>query len=391
MSITEVWDVFRGVENTADEEALERHLSDEARRDEFYDRLNAFSRTMGIALSSHDFTNDPANQRRIEGYRNDLLRFENLRRTVRTRYQEAVNYGQYRRRIEKLLDTYIGADQVRPITELVNIFDEDAFDAALDSRETAASRADAIAHATKRTNEERWDEDPAFFKRFAELLREVIADFQAKRISDLEYLKRAREIRKQFVKRDTSDFPRTVRDDPLARAFFGTIQETLQGLGGNGAQRIEDVSADAAQRIVDIVKSHRRVDWASNLDVENAMKNDIDDYVFDVLRGGGTIFRSRQRLSRRVDRSPTYDRAQAGCVMVRTTTYGSAVIEYSLALSSRRSLSISVLPDGAVTVVAPEGVDLGDIDTRVKRVRDGYSGNRGVFRNFARGPRPGFS
>ena len=53
--------------------------------------------------------------------------------------------------------------------------------------------------------------------------------------------------------------------------------------------------------------------------------------------------------------------------MVRTTTYGSAVIEYSVALSPRRSLSISVLPDGAVAVAAPESADFDEIDARVKR------------------------
>ena len=308
---SELWDVFRGVGNTADEEALEQRLSDEARRDEFYDRLNAFSRTLGIALSSHEFTNDPTNQRRIDGYRNDLRRFENLRRAVRTRYQDAVNYGQYRRRIEKLLDTYIVADEVRPITELVNIFDEDAFAEAVDSKATAASRADVIAHATKRTIEERWDEDPTFFKRFSELLRQVIADFHAKRISDLEYLRRVREIREQFVRRDTSDLPHNVRDDPLARAFFGTIQETLRGLGGGAGRNVEGVSADAAQHIVDIVKGHRRVDWVGNPDVENAIKNDIDDYAFDVLRGEHDIQISPEIIDALIDRLLIIARRQA--------------------------------------------------------------------------------
>ena len=102
---------------------MEQHLADEARRDEFYDRLNAFSRTLAIALSSHEFANEPSNQRRITGYRDDLRRFENLRRAVRTRYQDAVDYGQYRKRIEKLLDTYVVADDVRPMTDLVNIFE----------------------------------------------------------------------------------------------------------------------------------------------------------------------------------------------------------------------------------------------------------------------------
>jgi predicted metal-dependent hydrolase len=54
-------------------------------------------------------------------------------------------------------------------------------------------------------------------------------------------------------------------------------------------------------------------------------------------------------------------------MMVRTTIYGSAVIEYSLAFSTRRSLAISVLPDGAVAVAAPSGADPREVDERVRR------------------------
>ena len=308
---SELWDVFRGVANTADEEALEQHLGDEARRDEFYDRLNAFARTLAIALSSHEFANDQANRRRIGRYRDDLRRFENLRRAVRTRYQDAVDYGQYRKRIEKLLDTYIVADDVRPITELVNIFDEDAFTDALNSKESAASRADTIAHATKRTIEERWEEDPAFFKRFSELIRQAIDDFRAKRISDLEYLKRVRHIRDQIVRRDTTDLPEPVRDDPLARAFFGCIQETLRDVQGGATGAADAVSADAARHLVEIVQSHRRVDWSGNPDVENAIKNDIDDFMFDVVRGEHKLSISTEAIDALVDRLLMVARRQA--------------------------------------------------------------------------------
>lgn len=299
---SEIWDIFRGVGNTADEEALEQHLADEARRDEFYDRLNAYARTLAIALSSHEFANQPDNQRRIDGYRDDLRRLENLRRAVRTRYQDAIDYGQYRRRIEKLLDTYIVADEVQPITELVNIFDENAFAKVIDSDHSAASRADTIAHATKRTIEERWDEDPTFFKRFSELLRQAIEDFRARRISDLEYLRRVRDIREHMVKRDTMDLPAVVRDDPLARAFYGSVQEVLQASWNGAAGGVDEVSADAARHIVDIVQRHRRVDWIASPDVANAVKNDIDDYVFDVLRGEHHIVLSPEVIDTLIER-----------------------------------------------------------------------------------------
>jgi len=50
----------------------------------------------------------------------------------------------------------------------------------------------------------------------------------------------------------------------------------------------------------------------------------------------------------------------------RRTTYGTAVIEYTLTWSPRRTLSVSVHADG-VSVVAPEGVDVCAVDERVKR------------------------
>ena len=53
--------------------------------------------------------------------------------------------------------------------------------------------------------------------------------------------------------------------------------------------------------------------------------------------------------------------------MLRTTNYGSAVIEYTLVRSARHSLSISVLPDGEVSVVAPEDADPAEVDARVKQ------------------------
>ncbi|HTT79773.1 MAG TPA: SprT family zinc-dependent metalloprotease [Stellaceae bacterium] len=54
-------------------------------------------------------------------------------------------------------------------------------------------------------------------------------------------------------------------------------------------------------------------------------------------------------------------------MMIRTAIYGSAIIEYSLAFSARRSLAISVLPDGAVAVTAPVDADPCEVDERVKR------------------------
>jgi hypothetical protein len=84
--------------------------------------------------------------------------------------------------------------------------------------------------------------------------------------------------------------------------------------------------------------SHRRVDWTGSADVENAIKNDIDDYMFDVVRGEHSVPISPEAIEHS-GRSIPHGRSAAGCMMVRTTSYGSAVIEYGLERSTRRTLS----------------------------------------------------
>jgi predicted metal-dependent hydrolase len=48
-------------------------------------------------------------------------------------------------------------------------------------------------------------------------------------------------------------------------------------------------------------------------------------------------------------------------------TYGERVVPYSAQFSDRRTLSIAVLPDGAVEVVAPIGTPEHEIESRLKR------------------------
>src|SRR3546814_20101436 len=91
------------------------------------------------------------------------------------------------------------------MTDLVNIFDEDAFAEVLHSNESTASRADAIAHAKKRTIEERRTEAPTYYKRFYELIRQAIENFSAKSISDLEYLYSVSATRDPMLPGDTTD------------------------------------------------------------------------------------------------------------------------------------------------------------------------------------------
>ena len=122
---SDLWDIFKEVKNSYDEEAYEVLLADDAVREGFYQRLAEYSKTLGIALSSEFIMQ--IEEAKLHRYKADLKRFHNLKAAVKLRYAEAIDYRDYEPKIKKLLDTHIQANEVIRLNEPVNIFDERMF------------------------------------------------------------------------------------------------------------------------------------------------------------------------------------------------------------------------------------------------------------------------
>jgi len=274
-----LWDTFKEVKNRQDEEEYELLLSDEELRAKFYERLSAFSKTLGIALSSVKFLEETEPEK-LSRYRADLKFFSKLRAAVRRRYAEVVDFGEYEPKIQKLLDTHVGTGEVERITPLVNIFDKDAFAKEVEKLPTAAAKADTIAHRTARTIHDRMQEDPAFYKRFSELLKETIAAFREERIKANEYLKKVTEIMNAVLNRTGDHVPDKLQDHDVAKAYFGSIKETLVRFD-KGDDEFDDRLADAALAIDEVIERNRIVNWTSDIDTQNRMRNEIEDLLFD--------------------------------------------------------------------------------------------------------------
>ena len=272
---TDLWDVFDGVENTADIEQMERHLADEERRHTFYERLTAFARALQLALSTEHYhqTTPEDEQRR---YLKDAKFFASLRRSVRLRYAEAVDFGEYERRVEKLLDTHVAVDDVEQVVYPVNVFDRDAFEQEVERvMGSTASKADAIAHRTKKVLTERMDEDPVLFKKLSALIEEAIEAFRQQRLSEVEYLRRVREIEAEVESGAARGVPAVLHAHPEARAYFGVLTETLPSGDGMDLDRLAEAGLDLDR----LVESHKKVDWERDPDVEKAMRGDLEDYL----------------------------------------------------------------------------------------------------------------
>jgi len=288
---SDLWDIFKEVKNSYDEEAYEVLLANDAIREDFYQRLAEYSKILGIALSSEVFimTVDEA---RLYRYKADLKRFHNLKAAVKLRYAEAIDYRDYEPKIKKLLDTHIQANEVIQLNEPVNIFDEKMFNIVKEEQgvygKTTAAKADAIAHATKKVITEKMAEDPAFYEKFSRLIQQAIEDFRAKRISDLEYLNRTMEYRTKVVTRQHDDIPASLRGNEEAMAYFGVLKPFIVELN-IGKEESEAVSAEIALAIQAILDHHWKVQFWDDDDAQNQVINDIDDYLFDEVKGARGI------------------------------------------------------------------------------------------------------
>ena len=279
----QLWDLFKPVKNKKDMEQFEQFLADEAIRQDFYERLKAFSRCLHICLSS-DKLLDVFDDAKIDGMKRDWKQFNELRRAVQLRYQEVVDIKEFEPKIQKLLDDHVAAMPATIIIQLVNINDPDALKAVVeDEGVSVGSKADRIASATRRAITEKMDEDPAFYKQFSELLEETIREYRAKRMSELDYLNGVLDLAGKVARKDRGrDVPQPIRDSEDGQAFFGVIDGKLTDKDGKAIDT--DEVARIALAIVDIIKSHHIVDVWSNDVAQNKMRNAIDDYFFDVLR-----------------------------------------------------------------------------------------------------------
>ena len=290
-----LWDVFSAVRNRQDEEEYELLLADEPTRDKFYERLSAFSRTLGLALSTTAFLEETSDER-VGKYKADLHFFMRLRAAVRRRYAEVVDFAEYEPRIQKLIDQHVGTGQVEKVTDLVNIFDSDAFAKEVEKLDSAASKADTIAYRTKRTIHDHMQEDPAFYRRFSELLEDAIRAFREQRLSDAEYLRKVTDIASRVRNRTDDDVPDVLVDREVAKAFFGVIHEVVSQASEELDAR--EFCAVASLRIDEIVSQHRIVNWTRNPDIQNRMKGAIEDFLFELQeeRGVNLTFEEIDRV-----------------------------------------------------------------------------------------------
>lgn len=284
---TDLLNLFQDIKNKQDEELYELKLGDDELRERFYECLRDYARSLSMALSSIKFI-ELTPEKKIDKYRKDLKFFMQLRSSVKRRYAEVVDFKAYESKIQKLLDTHVATGGVEKVTGLVNIFEKEAFEKELDELEgkSIASKADTIAHRTKKTIQERMEDDPAFYAKFSKMLIEAIEAFREKRLADADYLATVEEIVEAVRTRRDDGIPVELQNHQVAQAFFGIVNAVFEANDSNGDVDIKAIGAKAALKIDEIILNRKIVNWTNNSDVQNQMTNDIEDFLHELDKDG---------------------------------------------------------------------------------------------------------
>lgn len=277
---SELWEIFKTVKNTRDREQYERLLADEELRVRFYEKFSEFARLLGVAMSSISFL-ESVPEKTLNAYKADLKFFSELRASVRRRYAEVIDFSQYEPKIKKLIDTHVGTGEVERITGAIDLLDREKRREAVRETTGDASMADTIAYNVKRVILHRMDEDPAFYKKFSEMLQEVIDAFRSERLAEAEYLKQARNIEQAVLNRTDTGLPPNLKTHDMARRYYGVIYEILKP-HETASSRLSDAAANASLKIDEIISRLYIRDWTTNRDQQNRMRTEIEDYLFEV-------------------------------------------------------------------------------------------------------------
>ncbi len=277
---------FRDVKNKEDMEEYEISLEDKEMREEFFDILKHFSKRLKIALSS-DKLYDILTSEEISKYKRALKFYNELRKSVRIRYQDTIDFGEYENEMQKLLDTYISADsEVNQLTTIVNLFDVENFDREVTRVEGKRAKADTIRSAMDKVISLKLDENPVFYEQISKKIGDVIEMYRSKRITEDEYLAAMKDLMTSI--RDegdtTSNYPEAIKEKKNAQVLYDNIHEYFQ------KNIVPEVNEDMNEWLVKgavafdekLSEIRNKPDWKTNIDVHKEISRDFCDILWDI-------------------------------------------------------------------------------------------------------------
>ena len=275
---TQLVELFAPVGSISDTEAVEVFLADDKARQEFYTLLCAFGRALNLVLNAEQAYNALSKEER-QKYQDTFIFFSKVRRSVKLQYCDAIDNAEYEPLMQNLLDTHLSVAGLKKITSPIDILNKDDFEKELEELGSLRSKADAIASRMTKSISEKRDENPAYYDSFSKRIRDALALYREKVISEAEYLAKMRTIMEDYhAGKSTVSYPARIKTNVHAQAFYGVLAALFDEVED---ERITpDFVAEVSEEITKIVASHSQVDWTNNKTIHDRISQDIDDLFY---------------------------------------------------------------------------------------------------------------
>ena len=220
---------------------------------------------------------------RITQIKQDIDRSLKLRDIIRHASGETIDLKAYEADMRHLIDTYIEAAEPRTISAFgeIGLLDlivksgiADAINSLPDGiKGDRRAVAETIANNVRSKIIKEHLNDPAFYDKMSALLKEILDDLKAARISYEEFLKRIAEKVIKTLQAGKADDTPTALDTPGKRALYSNLRPTVDPLVESS---LHDGDADLTLQLalsIDMrVKEVRPADWRGNNTRENTIK-----------------------------------------------------------------------------------------------------------------------
>ena len=275
---TQLVELFAPVGSISNAEAIEVFLADDKMRQDFYTLLCAFGRALHLVLNAEQAYNALSKEER-QKVQDTFIFFSKVRRSVKLQYCDAIDNAEYEPLMQNLLDTHLSVAGLKKITSPIDILNKDDFEKELEELGSLRSKADAIASRMTRSISEKRDENPAYYDSFSKRIRDALALYKEKVISEAEYLAKMRTIMEDYhAGKSTVSYPARIKNNVHAQAFFGVLTALFDEVED---ERITpDFVAEVSEEITKIVASHSQVDWTNNKTIHDRISQDIDDLFY---------------------------------------------------------------------------------------------------------------
>jgi type I restriction enzyme R subunit len=201
--------------------------------------------------------------------------------------------------MQKLLDTFISAQDVHQLTKLVNIFDAD-FESEIERIVGDNARADTILSALSATITEKMDSNPAYYEKLSLRIKEIIEAYKNDRLTEEEKLKNAKDVRNMLLSgenEESENYPEDIKYNKCARAILDNISDEFKLLGDKSSEVAQSVSISFDNIFKEVSK---KPDWVNNSNVANQIDGQIEDILWDLEDKYSVKFEDLDKIIARV-------------------------------------------------------------------------------------------